>query len=684
MPSTNYRVPPIQITGFNGLYSRGTNDTCPQDHLQKCNNCIFPGKSQVSIREPITISTTIAGRNIISYQVVTPASGPVLLTLDISGVFRDETSNVTLISLANPVDDFVTLSIFGRVYISFKYLGKAYTGTALGGASAAVVWWYDGTTFNSAGGFAPVGLFTATASGTGVVTAGTHNVAVAYETATGFITKLSVPRTVTVSGTQQIALTSVLIGPAGTKARYIFMTQANQTEYFFVPGGVINDNTTTTFNINVTDLALTKSADYLFDIGNNVPACSAMRYYNGRMVYIGQIITPDITLVSNQLDPETVDLVTGTVILPQDFGVNTTNTGAIIRDVLYLMKPNGTYATQDNGGDPATWSVTQIDSGLGTFENGISLFGSSMSGQDILDQCLVLSLRGLILFNGSFADPPLTYKIEGLWQLIDYTQFYKCKIAHDVYNKRIYIIVPVFQKESGSVVSMMFMGDYVEGLSATGIKWSMWDINALTSVNAISKIQIDNFSLSYGTTVVYYLTFCIGGPSIYKFQPPATNYFTPLYGDLPVGAPPASYPINQIIQTADMSFGDGINIFTNLSLTINGIGPVMIVLLAKNYLGAIPPGTPGVVSTAMKVPGFELTNYNPRYGNGTFLNSSGQILYRPINFLMETCSIYLDSNSMDAPGTPPVLGNVSFFNVSKIELYGSVKFRLRPTVAQNV
>ena len=75
---------PIDITGFNGLWSRGTGETCPPDHLQVCQNCTFPGRDQVSIREPVTFSSAnlVPVSTLISFAVVQLATKPILITLD--------------------------------------------------------------------------------------------------------------------------------------------------------------------------------------------------------------------------------------------------------------------------------------------------------------------------------------------------------------------------------------------------------------------------------------------------------------------------------------------------------------------------------------------------------------------------------------------------------------------------
>ena len=716
---------PINITGFNGLYNRGLAETCPPDHLQQCNNCIFPGKNQIGIREPVTYSSTsgISGRQIIAFQIITPVTKPILLTLGSDGKLYDET-NVVLLGTFTGATDFCTLSVFSRTYISLKTNGKAFP--------SGYLYYYDGTNFVPAAGAAPSLSAGLAQVNPGIVDAGVHIVAISFEYATGYLSPPStIPSNITATGVNDIELSSIPIGNTYVVARHILMTMANQTELFFVPGGIINDNSTTIATINIHDSALVQSADYLNDIKTTLPSCSSLRLYHGRLVLIGVDVLPDILLVSYQQDPETINTVINTVTLPTDYGVNTTNTAAIIRDVLYAMKPNGTYAVQDNGGDASTWSVTSIDTGLGTYDTGLSIFSSAFSGQDILDQCLVLNKRGLLLFNGSFSDPPLSYKIDSLWQTFLASYMFEAQLAHDIYLKRIYIFIPAS--------ATLLMGDYQDGLSANAIKWSTWDFSGGGSGilnTAITKISIENFSSNYGTTIIYNFTFCAGDIHIYKCQFPGVSYSTPGEGDFYNGT--SSLPINQIIQTANFDFGDGVNIFTALNIGAVGWGILNIVLNSKRgevtyptiYNSVVNTLTTGkivnwvsgslftglsinnlvlingvyytiatVTSTQLTLttsPGnqsgvalyantiqFNLTYYNPYLVTGTLLPAAGSNLYRGINFLSEYASITLSCNSVfNFTGLPNY--TLAMFQLSSISLYGKVLYKIRPTMVQTL
>jgi hypothetical protein len=584
---------PIDIAGFNGLWSRGTGETCPLDHLQVCQNCTFPGRDQVSIREPVTFSSAnlVPTSTLISFAVVQLATEPILITLDAAGNLVDATNSRLLAATLSGVDDFIAFAIYGRVYISYKYHGKALASGNLYYYELLPTSPYYRFTF--AGTSAPGSAPTAAQGSTGVVSAGVHQVAVSFQTETGYLSPPSPIGTVTSDGSHTVALSAIPIPvPANVVYTVLLMSLANQTELFFVPGGTIAAGTTTAI-INVADTALLTSADYLNDILTLLPSCSAIRLYNGRLVLIGPDGQPDNVLVSNQLAPETINQDTGIVNLPVDYGVNTTNTAAIIRDVLYCMKPNGTFAVQDNGGDPSTWSVTLVDSGLGTYDTGMSLFSSSASAQDILEQVIIVHQRGLLLFNGSYLDPPLTYKIESLWQTIDYTKLYKVQIAHDPYLKRIYVIIP-----TTGIDSLFLMGDYTEGLAASSIKWSTWAFGWVAN-SAITKLTIENFAANYTSGNIWQIAFCCGDHNTYKIVPPASTAQAPLYGDLQ--AAPSTYAINQIIQTANVGPGFGMTLFSMLNLGVSGIGPLTITLLSKRKDVNFNPV------------GFNLTAYNPLF-----------------------------------------------------------------------
>ena len=105
-------------------------------------------------------------------------------------------------------------------------------------------------------------------------------------------------------------------------------------------------------------------------------------------------------------------------------------------------------------------------------------------------------------------------------------------------------------------------------------------------------------------------------------MPPST-YQTPAVGDL------GAYSISQVIQTANVNFGQGVSVFTFLDLSIAGIGELTIKLLSKKG------------DVVCNVTGFNLTSYNPLFSNLTA--TLGMELYRGTNFQSEAMSVLLQN-----------------------------------------
>ncbi len=648
MNSIINKTPTAKFEGFNGLWSNGVYSSTPQDHLTDCYNCIFPGKNQVTIREPFTVQNdlTTSSRTVISFAIAITRVGANLITLDSNGFLTDETGAFTLGGPFTGADDFTILNIFGRAYISLKKKGKAFPG--------GFTYYFDGLALFPTAGAAPPGVVTLAQPNVGTVDPGIHTVAVSFVTATGFLTRPCAVATITSTGVNTISISNIQTGPTGTLARVILVSKANESELFIA--ATINDNVTTIYEYTLFDTSLIASGDYLLNILTVLPSCAALKFYKGRMILIGQDTAPDAILASDISSPETVNLVNNVINLPVDFGINTSAGGMIVRDVLYLTKPNSTYSVQDNLGNPNTWGVSFIDSGIGAFDAGISVFASSMSAQDVLDSCLIINKRGLVFFNGTYSDPPLTYKIQAIWDKIDANFFYKAQVAHDIWYKRVYIALPltppttygdpIVQGNSGTN-SLILMMDYKDGLTPSGVKWSVWTFTG----KEFLKLVVENFTLNYtNASMIYQLAFCDGGPIIYKLNPPILVTPSP-----DVGHTGIKTSINQYIITAPVMPG-GINTFTMLNLDVLGYGALTPSLYDKNR---------SIVPANLRT--FNLQSY-----------SNSQELQRTINFQSEGMQVQLKADQ-SLPS-----GNQGFFSVKKIEVYSNPKFNMRPALTESL
>jgi hypothetical protein len=629
MNITINQKPLIEVRGFNGLYARGSEATTPSDHLTECMNCIFPGENQVGIREPFTIQNEIPGRSIISFFIASVKTGAALLTLNSNGQFWDETHNQLLTTIPG-ADDFTAINVFGRTYISFKKFGKAYSN---------YTYYYDGNFLVAASINAPITAPALSQVNAGIVDIGVHTVAVSFINENGALSPPSPTNNINSDGAHTITI-GIPIGPPNCIGRQILVSKANESELFFGP--VVHDNSTIILEYNDFDTTLITSADYLNNILGRVPACASLKYYKSRLVLIGQINAPDDILISRQNEPETFDIINGTVHFPVNYGVNTCLGGLIIRSVLYITKPNGTYSTQDNGSDPATWNVDVTDSGIGAFENGISTFATDMSAQDVLDSSLICNKRGLIFFNGAYADTALSWKIESLWQKISEDLFYKVCLAHDVWSKRVYISVPLGITDDTIVLSqdnrIILMMDYSHSLSPSTVRWSVWFIDG---VGNYAKIKMENFTLDYGSPrMIYQLAITCGQSQIYKINPG----IAPLTQDQ-LNLSPSLVSIRQSVTLAPVIRG-GLTTYTMLNLEISGTNQLNIDLYNKYR------------TFFRSVRGFNLSLYSfvQRYE-----------FQRLINFVDEGMQVKLSGSG---------------FLLSRVDIYGTVMFNMRPALIE--
>ncbi len=561
----------LEVNDFHGLYDRGSFDDVPPDHAQDSLNMRYTSTGHCSTRDGLLKSFQLPQTGIRRFFLLeglppnvgqpdtgdpgaTDGSG--LLHLDNSHNLRIGNDPTPIYSNGN-MSDFTAINAGNRTYISPNN-GKS--GYQLG--RIQVLNSFTGVSRDAAG-LAPVGSISAANSATtGDVPQGVHQIAVIYETDTGFwtppgpksvisatavpstthqdptiftatahgmitgeshqisggtggatwanandvwyITRIDdnhfsipldsstfgspggsftvyaafTPASVDADGTHAIDVSSIPTGPSYVKKRLILATRADETEFFFVPNvpgshSELNDNTTTTTTINFFDTDLVDSADYLFDVMEVIPSGSGMCKYRGRIILAGCFIpgNSERVFLSNINDPETFNFVSGYVQVQTERDGNNVTNCYVLRDTLYLAKFVGTFATEDNGGNPSTWAVSIIDAVVGAYAYGSSTFTVSQSAPDTGDIVLLASRSGLYLFDGVMRRPELTYKIQNLWLRINFVAFDRVTVAHDPWNHLIYITAPLDDELEPNAI---MVGDYSDGRDFQSIRWDKW------------------------------------------------------------------------------------------------------------------------------------------------------------------------------------------------------------------
>lgn len=426
--------------------------------------------------------------------------------------------------------------MFNRIYISFHDGKVGLTGVNLkilipGATPGADV-------FRDAAGLAPTaGSGIGAANGAaGKVNSGVYQIAVVYETTSGFLTppgpKISgvfTPTSYTAPGSLKINLTNIPVGPTGTAKRRILITKAGLAEYFLLGstyGGIIADNTTTTATLDFDDTVnLVASADYLFDLRETVKAGVALQDYNSRLCVAGDSDLDSTIKVSLAGDIESFDLIDGIkVVSNKDDGFLIRNL-SVTRDVLYAWRTVGAYSVRDNGDVPSTWPDNPIDNNVNVPVHGIAEFFSVSGIRMVRDWTLLVDRSGILLFDGVVRKPPLTDNINDLWQIINADNYHRAVLAVDDRLHKIYCAIPT---ESSTENDIMLAADYnscpgkIPDLDK--IKWSIWEPRMVNGTKRPS--QLGMISL-YGSPFVgvkeptLHFGSIDGGGKIWKLDPNA-------------------------------------------------------------------------------------------------------------------------------------------------------------------
>lgn len=191
---------PIDLKEFNGIWSRGNSDECPQDHLLDSLNFAHVAKGKCITRNGISESVQIASPNghVVSFfqSSVLPQPAATNTTDALNWLTLDENGNLYVNNVGTPIlsltsmKDFAALNMFNRTFIAPNFGRLGIFNNWL-----QIYYSYNGSfKIRNAAGPAPretvTALFTAgNTSSPGNTTAGVHQYAVIYLTDTSYETQ---------------------------------------------------------------------------------------------------------------------------------------------------------------------------------------------------------------------------------------------------------------------------------------------------------------------------------------------------------------------------------------------------------------------------------------------------------------------------------------------------------------
>jgi len=494
--------PSVVIEEFNGYWNRGGEEAVPLDHFDDCDNIKY---IEGGFETRDGINTFVAQTNIVRMYNYKLQNAESLIMLDSSGNIHHalldgtETIHTNILQIA-AMEDFGFVAVAGRAYITpFEiYLDTDGVNKARGLTGEFLyVYLGAGVAARKAAGNPITGsaMTVVEGAGAGFYELGFHLFAIVSETDTGF---LAAPGPAIFTGftvidaTKELDLSGVLVSAdTAVTRRHIIATKTiinyngdqDGFQFFFVPNGVIEDNTTTTISISAFDIDLLTDASHLIENFSEIPAGVSLSKYHARLVLTTEFANVSLARLSFPGEPESFNQVDGFVIIPLD-GRNIT-IAQEFRDVLYYFKQVRTYATADNGGAPATWSVVTIDQGKGAPVHGIAEVLDS--GGINVDMLLISDFSGVIMFNGAYSEPELSWKIQDFWRAFDRNLFHRIQVIIDTVDEIIYFTLPD---------QRMLIADYNRGMDAQNIRWSPWQFDV--RANTIALIETN--SLVIGST----------------------------------------------------------------------------------------------------------------------------------------------------------------------------------------
>jgi hypothetical protein len=639
----------ILITKFNGLYSRGLNDDCPPDHSPICSNMKFNRNGEISTRDGIisSLATGHANKRMFVANFTHADTLAIVLTCDGAGnIYRSDTGGI-LLTVTNMIDFFAinafSFCLISPILSTPATLNPVYIWKGTFGGS-------DTVPIRVAAGVGPGTGMTATENAiVGNCDIGVHQIAVSFITNTGYTTQpgpLGSPTpplpenptfasvSVTSTGSKTIQISSIPLGPSGTVARQILLTQSDQDLFFFGGGqiwngsilipwdGVIHDNTTTTIIISFFDTDLAVSADSLFDLLPSIPAGNfppaGMTFYHGRTFYWGGEF--NLIRVTNPGSTESIDNIAGFIQIPDQFDGNDVANSCTLQDILYFFKPVGIFSVTDNGGDPDTWSIITIDAGVGCINtSGLATINLATAALTQNQVALVTDYGGVYLFTGAVIQPPLTWKINDIWnaQFVA-TNLAGVQLAVDPYAKVIYISL------TGNI---LLIADYNDGLDPKSIKWSQWTIPFTIQSIGMMFFQDTSPELAY--------RFRIGTTNaIYKLFP----------GALTDGGTPIASSWHSFLAYPPNGLG-ALNIFRFLRARA---------LFSDNL--------------TISVRGEDAVSFTSLVGF-TIPQVIGRDLTREFNFMNEKCEVIISSSASHGG-----------FTLQRLDIFCTTRFNMRPSV----
>lgn len=493
---------PIVIDQFNGLWQRGDPENTPLDHFSESNNIRLIGTNKIGSRWGVGIhqDVQVPLSNVKRfYNYPTPTGNTlIVLTMDSADTVGKIYHVVNAQTVYGPIltktgmTDFAFIPYAGRAYIS------PFTSYLMGDLNIEkglqneflYVYMGDGTAARKAAGDAVSGSLTIANGAAGATDPGFHLFGVVYETSSGYLTPPGVISSFTTAQNLSVSFTGIPTSASPTVIkRHLVATKVitgyagNTTGYtfYFIPDGTIDDNVTTFLsNVSFFDSGLLDDASHLLDNYGEIPAGASLWFYRNRLHLGATYNDISLVLVSEPGEPEAINQITGLIIVPLDGDPITA--GSELRDVDYIFKRSKTFAYVDNDDVPSSWPMTTVDNALGCPVHGIATVLTT--GSASVDSLIIATYLGILLFNGIYVKPELSWKIADLWIKQDRDEFRKIQMVNNVTLQEILVVIPD---------GRLLIANYSKGMTAKHLFWTPYGF--ARNINTVALVNIDEVIL---------------------------------------------------------------------------------------------------------------------------------------------------------------------------------------------
>ncbi len=480
------------------MWDRGNIEETPLDHFSDCNNIKYISNVTFQTRDGIGRHQDVASplQNILRIYNYPTSDKNTILVLVAGGQIYHVVDSTTIYG---PILTIPAMTDFGFV----PYSGRAYItpffSETIGGLSRErglqneflYVYKGDGTPARKAAGIGPTVPITVANGATGNTDAGVHIFGYVYETDTGYLSPPAGLVAFTTVGNLSVSFSTVANSPSAsvTKKHIVaskviqnYNGDVNGYDLFFIPGATIPNNVTTTLNdVSFFDGDLLSDATHLLDNFASIPAGVGLTVYHNCLVIYCFYDNISIAYVSSPGEPEAINQITGLLTVTPD-GNPLTNS-AELRDILYFFKRNKTVSFVDTGDTPSTWPLSSVDNAMGCGVHGIATVIDS--GASNIDYLIIGAYKGLVLFNGTYILPELSWKVQNRWAGQDLkTRNRVIQIINDSVKQVIYCIL---------TDNSILYGDYSNGFDPKSIRWAPWTFDV--NVNTICLINISDLIL---------------------------------------------------------------------------------------------------------------------------------------------------------------------------------------------